>query len=230
MNRTINNTLKSLQKQAETTPDAVVLYSGGKDSIALLDIAMRAFRSVLPLHFSPMPGLNLTRLLVSETKRIWNVDVECVQDPVRLEDVCNEIYCVAGTESELAAYDYTRDEVVLALKGLKGESYCVLDGQRSDEFFSRRMAMNRSPMSWRLHPLAKWKTRDVLAWLKSHKLPFYLGNPPQGKGAVCNWDYSLEWMRTEHAEDYKQWQKLFPFCEAARWRKMWFGDCVYTGG
>lgn len=205
----------------------LVGFSGGKDSLAVLDLCCKVFPVVRCFFKYMVPWLEVIESRFRWAKEKYGVEVVQFPSIGMLEAIQNGLW---------------RDEVPL---GIPEASYplkvsfrfaqeacdCTLiatgmknaDGLKRRQFFAN-IRDGEDPF-WNdvAHPIRDWRKKDVLDYLKVNGIPI----PETEKGAVTSGvglDHgSLCWLHDSHPADFAKLLKLFPYAEAAIKRREWYG-------
>lgn len=215
------STLDDLRKLAEIQPACLVGFSGGKDSLAVMDIATRTFKRVVAFHMYTVPGLRLVDRDINAMKERWNVPVVFYPHIAFLTALGTGLY---GNEPEWSndvpiptlreMYDWIMHDTKIPL---------ILSGaKKSDSMARRRFFANTASWDDIVYPIKDWNKFDVLSYLRAQKIPV-----PESSGvAQSRIDFSspsLVWLHDEHPEDFVKLCEWFPYAEAAVKRHQWFG-------
>lgn len=221
-------TLRELEMRREESPAVVVGFSGGKDSMVVLDLCARTFDRVEAFFMYLVPGLECIDVALAEMEaryawcnkgegiRIRQYPHWLVQRYLAEGLFCNPRHTmddIAGMEWSLRdVYDTVAKDFDIPV---------VATGAKLADSMWRRWQM----ASWckdLLQPLREWGKLDVLAYLKARNLPI-----PESSGrAATGIDFStpsLCWLHETYPEDFKRLCNVFPYAEAVIWRKKWYG-------
>lgn len=88
-----NDTLKLLKEKAEVSDSCLVAYSGGKDSLVVMDLCMKTFRNVVPFFMYFVPGLAVIDKQLAYCKERWGKDVLMYPHWLLYRCLKNGIYC-----------------------------------------------------------------------------------------------------------------------------------------
>jgi sulfate adenylyltransferase subunit 2 len=210
---------------AQAHPAVVVLFSGGKDSLAVLDLCARVFPRVEAAFMYLVPGL---RFLED------HIDHACVRLGVKLHKVPHwdtarlmrhaVLRWHNAAPEALPTRNLRLPDVERALRAKTGIQW-IASGWRACDGMQRRLILRQwTPVAqrwWRLFPVANWRDRDVLAYLRARKW----GVPHQvskGKARAHNSGFGLDapglsWLYRVHPGDYARVVEVFPFADAMRW-------------
>lgn len=191
----------------------LVAYSGGKDSLVVMDLCVRAGRRVEAFMMSFLPGLDHAAYWCDYALRRWGVSVRVYQDPKTVQLLrCGrfrldpaKIPAINTREIEAIARQETGCEWI-------GYGYKAVDS------IDRRVMLKTWPAGvnegWRkFAPLAGWRHADVLAYLSRRRIEIPIASKAGMSGHGLS-PSSLAWMKTHWPGDYERVLKVFPFAEA----------------
>lgn len=210
---------QNVQHLAAKYDGAIVAFSGGKDSLVVLDMARRCFKRVVGLFMYFVPDLqcDADRLAIAKT---WGIEVLQYPHFSFLEAMGCGAYCVKRPMPELTRYDIY--EMCRADTGMR----CVLTGIKKSDSMARRKPSKMTSADV-FHPIIEWKDFDVLAYCGYHKID--LPKTPTGRksSGVDLRGESLLFLHENFPDDFKRLCEFFPFAEAVLWRERWHYE--YTG-
>lgn len=223
-------TFKDMEALAKRHPEILVAFSGGKDSLAVLDICCRTFPKVKAFFKYLVPGLD-----VLDAKFRWAQErygIETIQFPANSAIRCKAqgVYCDAdfnvmkalgdGKIPLKASFEYAMQVTgcpVMAT-GMK-----EADGMKRRQLFANIRDGKDAFWGKVVHPLRWWNKRDVITYLKAQNIPL----PDAENGAVTSGvglDHgSLCWLHDRYPEDFQKLLRWYPFAGAAIKRREWFG-------
>ena len=222
-----HDTLNELTALAGKRPAVLVAFSGGKDSLAVLDLCCKVFPRVSAFFSYTVPGLELNEHWMRLAKTRWGVEVVRQPSCATMWALKNGIWCdpVAAFDGlkeyelkEAWAYAMEATGVGLLATGMKDA-----DGLKRRQFFENISRKPDPVWSNAIHPLRRWRKKDVLNYLRTNGIPV----PEQEKGKVTsgvgfNHD-SICWLHDTHPADWKIFTRWFPYAEACIKRREWFG-------
>jgi phosphoadenosine phosphosulfate reductase len=203
-------------RSARRLTDAVLVgLSGGKDSLAVLDLCARHFERVEAYFLYTVPGLEFQERTLRYCERRYAIKVR------RLPH-----WCLSHQLREWAFRGPVKGDVP-RLKLIDVENHAreltgvnwVATGQRKDDSLERRAMLSRNGgldlKARRFYPLADWRAASVFVYLKQRRVPL----PP---------DYALFWrswggrlhandlgkIREAFPDDYRRIVEYFPHVEA----------------
>jgi phosphoadenosine phosphosulfate reductase len=196
----------------------LVAYSGGKDSRAVLDLAVRVFPRVVPVHFSFVPGLRYVAELLQFAQDRYGLDVVQYPSPDLLQALCWGVYCRVPWR-----FDGIRPPRYGAVYDLVKKDFGIpvtLTGCRRSDSWQRRQMLNAGTMPG-THPIADWSKHHVEAYLKQHDIPM----PPAPKGATTGVGLakrSVLFLHDHYPDDYERLRRFFPFVSAIAARREFY--------
>jgi len=203
--------------------DAVlVAFSGGKDSLAVMDLCRRAFKRVAGFFMAFVPGLRCDdeRLAIAVS---WGVEVRHYPHWGFLDCLRSGVYCNNGAAHDripkLAHFDIYR--IASADFGIP----LIVTGMKASDSASRRKNLVRRLTKETIrHPISQWRDFDVMAYLQLHAIPL----PPSPKGrrsaGVDLKGESLVWLYENYPDDFEKVCQWFPYAEAVIHReRLYFG-------
>jgi 3'-phosphoadenosine 5'-phosphosulfate sulfotransferase (PAPS reductase)/FAD synthetase len=225
-NSVFTDSFRLLEARASVRSEIAVAFSGGKDSLCVLDMCARVFKTTRAFFFYTVPGLEVCEAPLRTARERYGIEVVQFPHWAVLNEMVNGRWrngsrILDGTP-ELSlrdgyAYGMHLCEAQLCATGMK-----EADGLRRKQFFARTTV---NPF-WRdcvMHPIRAWRKRDVLDYLKAHRLT----PPPMPAGCVTS-GVGLDqgtalWLHDCHPEDWKKYLKWFPYAQATIYRREWHG-------
>ncbi|MGN6643836.1 MAG: phosphoadenosine phosphosulfate reductase domain-containing protein [Verrucomicrobiota bacterium] len=223
----LQKTIQALEARARINPVIAVSYSGGKDSLAVMDLCCKIFPTVRAFFWYCVPDLEVCNEWMRFAKERWNVEVVQLPHWDMMTAMKNGVWCDATKgidklpEMKLKdAYAYSLDlvETDFCATGMKDA-----DGLPRRQFFAN-LRDSKDPI-WRrlIFPIRDWNKKDVLDYLKTNGIPIPEAEPGAvTTGVGLNHD-SLCWLHDKHPEDFKRLLKWYPYAEAAIKRRDWYG-------
>lgn len=212
--------LEECRKTAETSPECVVGYSGGKDSLATLQLAVQAFRRVVCVHLYLIPGLDFVEKRLQFARDRFGVEVVEYPAPALLNAIRYGHYRPAVPKAFIGIQKFTLD-MMIRLAGQELGIKTLMIGRRETDFLTRKVAM-RGGMLAGENPIREWMKYDVMAYLRRHDLPI-----PESAGDARGVDLtaeSLMWIHDTFPDDWQKLLRYFPFAEAILHRKQLYGE------
>jgi len=198
-------------------PDAplLVAYSGGKDSLATLDLCVRSGRQVEAFLMYFVPGMDYTQYWVDYAWKRWRVKVRLYQHFTISYFLRRGVFRSAPDPS----FPSSKIEDVIAKaredSGIEwvGFGYKLIDSLQRRGWWKRFAETGCDESTHRFAPLLHWNNTEVKAYLSRRGIPCPGIDGKRSTGIALTPD-CLEWLRDEWPEDYKRVLRIFPFAEA----------------
>lgn len=200
----------------ERTNKVILFYSGGKDSLVLLDMLSSLFDEVHCVFMYFIKDLEHQQPLLIYPKRYPNVILHQLPHWMLSHYYQNDYYRFHRLEKNVPLLKLT--DIEQNAKTLTGAEWVVNGAKRSDSL-NRNLMLGTlkfnsiQEVSKRVYPLAEWKKKDVLAYMKANKIikPVEYGIA-KSNGVDLKLDVLL-FLRKEYPGDYYKILIHFPFAE-----------------
>ena len=206
---------KVISLVAEKSDRAILFYSGGKDSMALLDLMAPYFKEIIAVYMYIVPGLwHINKYLNYARQKYPNVKIEQLPHWGLSNTIKYGIFCEAKEDIKvvkLKDIDTTirkKYNIEYSFFGLK-----KADGMNRNLMLSQYELQAISPTNT-IYPLSTWNKADVLAYNKFRNLPpsiEYIKNK-SGQGLDLNLDCFL-FLRAHYPGDLKKVLSAYPLAE-----------------
>lgn len=230
----LQQSLDSLTTLARREAFILASYSGGKDSLAVIDLCVKTFGAcrVKAFFWYLVPDLDVDKRQLDFARERWGIDPVCIPH----WDGCvnamrNGLYCdVKGWKLD----DLPKLDLKMAYAhamSLTDAPVCATGMKDADglprRLFFANIRDGGNPFWKRLvHPIRAWNKKDVLDYLRTNNIPIPESVPGFVTSGVSLAYESLIWMHDSHPDDFKKILKWFPYAEAAIKRRDWFGLAV----
>jgi phosphoadenosine phosphosulfate reductase len=211
-------TSRLLSQNALAHQAVLVAYSGGKDSLVVLDLCAGAFERVVAGHLDFLPGLEVTESRLRYAQERWKCRVLRYPHGIYLRALKCGLYC-PPVSSLRRAEEWSNADVWHLARQDSGIAL-VATGEKKRDFLARRgfIKSNRDPNL--IFPLADWHNADVLAYLQHHNIP--VPDAPADHSGVDLSTKSLLWLHDHHPDDFALMAEQFPFIETVVLRREWY--------
>ena len=212
-----------IKTMSKITVDVIVAFSGGKESVVVLDMCFRYFKNVKPFFMYICPNLSFQEKTLewyekkyqTEIIRIPHMDVSEFfhYGSFRIPDYSFPIVSINDI------YQYVR---------LESDMWWIAAGERINDSIVRRAMMKKSGsidvQRGRLYPVSGWKKQEVKDYIKFHNL--YLGADSRKLGFSFKslWGKELAMLKNHFPDDYYKVLKLYPFAAAGVKRFEEYGE------
>lgn len=220
---------RRLEKKAkEYGGECLVGYSGGKESLCVIDLCARIFQKIVPYHLYFLPNLSVMEESIKFAMDRWGLKVITYPGKIILGALRDSLYRpVSSVFSNLPVfkaldtYNLVRHDTGLRL--------LALGHRKADSLSRRRMFARIVPKKQdEVYPLEKWSKWDVLSYLRINKLPL----PPSDGSAtsgVSLYARSILWLHDSFPEDYEKVRRVFPDITAVLKRREFHSVGQYFG-
>lgn len=202
----------------------LVAYSGGKDSVATVDLCVRAGKSVEAFFMYFIPGLDYTEHWCAWAEKQWNIKVHRVQHWNTSYYLRRGVFMLADRMivQKLTILDI--ESHVRQATGIEWIGY----GYKSIDSLQRRGMMNK----WDggldrkrkiFTPIKDWNDTDVKAYLSARHLPNGSLSGKRSTGIDLT-AASLRYMRDNWPADYRRILSVFPLAAAQIDRQEYYGQ------
>ncbi|NUP12968.1 MAG: phosphoadenosine phosphosulfate reductase family protein [Polyangiaceae bacterium] len=218
MSKALHETRKSLDDARARHEACLVSFSGGKDSLAVLDLCSRTFERVECFFMYFVPGLECVERQLEYARKRWGVIIRQYPHWVLADVIHNGTFGKDWVGYEDVPIIELSDIHAMAREE-SGIALIATGAKKTDSLWRRRMLQAQGKAGETLiYPVVEWKKLDVLAYLSAHKIP----KPDSSGRNATGIDLSapsLLWLHDTYPDDFKRLCELFPFAEAVVWRR-----------
>lgn len=211
----IEHSKKVIRLVSQKSNRAILFYSGGKDSIALLDLMAAEFEEVVCVFMYFVKDLeHINRFIRFSESKYKNVKV--VQIPHwNLSQIHSMgMYCVPQ-KMRLLTFATT----IQAMKLKLGIDYAFIGEKKSDSM-ARRIKLRQYEeeaisSTNNIYPLTNWKEKDVLRYIENRRLPKPISyGKKKNRSVGLGFDAIVfAWLRENYPEDLNKILKEYPLSE-----------------
>jgi hypothetical protein len=217
-------THQELEELAGKYDSVIVAYSGGKDSLTVMDLCVKHFHHVVGFHMHFVPGLKYIQERIDFARTRWKVEIldyihwvafSCLRRGV----FCPVHYLTAGKMPEIKLAD-----MHALVREDTGFELIAHGRKRSDSMWARRSLTKHFKKETIVFPLKHWNRWEVLAYLRLNNIPIPDGDG--GNTGSSGIDLSVPpvlWLHDKHPEDFALLEKVFPYVKAIVKRRDWYG-------
>lgn len=213
----LETTIEALAAKAKESDSCLVAYSGGKDSLAVMDLCCRTFKRVVAFHMYFVPGLKVIEDRMDYARQRWGVEVLYYPHWVFLRCLRSGFY---GNESadQSAVPEMKLHDIYTWVMADTGISVIANGARKADSLWRRRYFYLTRSWGEMLYPLKEWMVSDVLAYLRLHNIP-----TPDSEGRSNNGidltTHSMLWLHDNYPEDFARLEQWFPYARAVVYRR-----------
>lgn len=211
-------TVRQLQEKARNHESVLVAYSGGKDSLCILDLCCRAFRHVAAVHLYFVPGLKLVEDQLALARDRWGVDVLEYPEPTFLEALKTGLYC--NDHYSMGDVPKVKASEIFKIAAHETGINLVVTGKKKADGMNNVGTLKKDEGLF-FNPIFKWRQMDVLSYLAAHKIPL----PPSDGRKSSSFDLTVPnilWLWDKHREDFEKIERYFPYIRAVVHRREWY--------
>lgn len=219
--KVLEETLAILRQARERSSSVLVSFSGGKDSLVVLDLCTRTFDRVECFFMQWVPGLRCVEDPAIAGAERYNVPLHMVPHWAGLRALKQGIYCFNGLERDDWPDAKLRDIYRTVIEDT-GIPLIAMGGKRKDGLWRRRNLDSTKGWEEVLTPIVGWSNHEIAAHLVSRGLTAPKGDSKDGAGADLSRP-SVMWMYRNHPEDFEILESYFPFVRAIVLREQWYG-------
>jgi sulfate adenylyltransferase subunit 2 len=190
---------------------AILFYSGGKDSICLLDLIAKRFDRVVCVFMYFVKDLEHITRYLSLVKRYPNVELLEVPHWILTTIHREGIYCNADPNIKVR----TLADVDAAVRRKTGIQWAFYGMKQADGMHRRIMLRTYDDAAIshtnKVYPLTHWKKHDVLAYIKMHRLPKPIDYGCKTSSSGLTFDKDVfAWLREHHPSDLEKIYRQYP--------------------
>lgn len=203
----------------------IVCCSGGKDSLAVLDLCARTFPRVHAVYGYLVPDLSFREATLQWAERRYGLTITRVPHWELSRLLRHETFRLPSSLHAavpvLSASEW--------IDGLRERFGClwVASGERIADSIWRRAILKRSGLvdqaRHRVYPVGDWTKAQVLAYLQFHHIPLPLDYQWLGHSFGFFFGRELTVIRQHAPADYDKIVAMFPLVDVALKREEWHG-------
>ena len=211
-----------VKTMAKVTDEVIVAFSGGKESIVVMDLAFRYFKKVHPFFMYICPGLSFQERTIEWYEKKYQTSI------IRIPHMdVSEFYHYGSFRIPDPSFPIVSINDIYKYVRLQTETWWIAAGERIDDSIVRRAMIKKSSsideQRGRLYPVSAWKKREIMEYIKFHNL--YLGQDSRKIGFSFRSLHGMELMllKQNFPDDYQKILRLYPFAAAGVKREEEYG-------
>lgn len=208
-----------LREASAEHDDVLVAYSGGKDSLAVIDLCSRVFRHLHAFVMVLVPGMRCVAVMIEYARERWGVDVAEYVHPEAVIGLRNTIFCppTDRLDEKLTTQD------VYQAAALDCGARLVATGQRRADYMFRAANAKKAQAIQTVCPIIGWNKFDVKAYLKAQRIPIPEGQKGHSTSGIDLSVPRLLWLYDNFPDDFDRVARVFPYVGAVVARRQFFG-------
>lgn len=205
-----NEIINTVSKKSDRV---ILFYSGGKDSIALLNLMYPYFREIICVFMYFVKDLEHINIFLRDALiRYPNVKLEQVPHWNLSHILRGGFYCPPQKVKSMTVKDV--DEAVRVRFGVNYSFY----GMKKNDSIHRRLMLKgyqdeAISNTNKVYPLSQWKNNDVLRYIKLNRLPNPIKYSTLSSNGVTFDPNVLIYLREKFPNDLQKIFKTFPLAE-----------------
>jgi phosphoadenosine phosphosulfate reductase len=227
----LHESLEILRKAREQSPELLVSFSMGKDSLVLMDLAKRTFDRVVGFHMAYVPGgFRFQTELLDTYEEVFEVEILRELHWGFFASVLDAQY--RDTDLDLHELPEPRlRDIYDHVKQKTGIPLIATGAKRTDGLWRRRGFHLTRHWTDIIYPVVGWRKQHILAYCHRQGIPIP-GNYGGGGGGQTSFNPSnidlsaaaILYLWDEHPEDFERLEEHFPHVRAVVWRREWYGN------
>lgn len=218
----LDDTAAIYEGLAARSDKCCVFFSGGKDSLVILDYATRFFdRSKIHACFMELvPGLEVLQRPLDEAEARFGVPIKRLPHWLSSRILRTGAYC----DKDRSIPEWGLNDVYAAAMEDAGTD-CVITGARAADSPTRRRYIGsaKGKQEHIVYPILGWGIYDVKGYLKMRKIPIPETSNANATGVDLS-TKSLLWLYENHKEDFDRMAEYFTYIEAVVVRERLYGE------
>ena len=203
-----------VKTMSRVTDSVIVGFSTGKESIVTLDLCFRYFKRVQPYYLYSVPNLSFQEEVLRWYERKYQTEI------IRLPSECVSEYFRYGCyRIPDETFPLVSEKDIMNYVRLKSGIWWCATGERIDDSIQRRAMIKHSGtisvVNGRMFPVATWKKKEILEYIKFHKLKIGRDSKIMGHSARVLQSGDLIQIRDNFPDDYEKIIHIYPFAGAS---------------
>lgn len=208
-----NHTSIALAWLAKRTDEVILFYSGGKDSVVLLDMLSPLFKKVYCVYMYFLKDLQHIEPYLTFAQSYKNVTVLQYPHWMTAYYIRNNFYTFARPFDRMKAIKQV--DIELKAKRDTGCDWMVFGHKKADSAQRRFMLQNYlfdaiHEKNKKVYPLSHWTKKQVLSYISFKNLPMPVQYGRKNSNGVDLSADVLLWLRTNCPPDYEKILQTFP--------------------
>lgn len=200
----------------ERTDQVILFYSGGKDSLVLLDLLSARFKRVYCVFMYFVEGLEHQNPILAYPKRYPNTEILTLPHWMVSHYLRNSFYRFHRIQENSPVLSL--GDIEFKARKETGAEW-IVNGAKQSDGLNRNLMLGTllfnsiNEKSKRIYPLAIWKKADVLAYMRQNRLSKPVEYSMNKSNGI---DLKLEvllFLRDKFPDDYRKILTHFPFAE-----------------
>lgn len=221
----IEDAIDILELAKMKEPRALVALSGGKDSLVVLDLAIKVYgkKNLQFFNLEFLPGMQANEDLLAYPKKRFGInEIQKYPHEGFLRCYKNGYFTWESNQKDMLP-NIGRNEMYDMIARVNKVNTVITGLKRIDQFTTALQVKWGAVYGGVVTPIYQWRTDDVLDYLKGNKIDLpdiYVKGGSRGVGISYE---TIKWLDEFYPEDMKVMESYFPFCRAVVFRKEKYG-------
>ena len=207
-------------KTASAVSDSVIVsFSGGKESIVVLDMCMRYFERVAAFHMYQFPHLSFSDEQIDWYERRYpGLEIIDLPHPNLSMNMHYGVFRPENPDVPLIGFN----DVYNYVRWATGIHWIAAGERVSDSLVRRAMIKHNGTVDTvrgRFYPVANWNKADILRYIKVHKLRIGKDSRAMGYSFPGIEQEAVTELKRHFPRDYERIESWFPLLGAAVFRQ-----------
>lgn len=216
----VQETLQILADGARKSDAILVGYSGGKDSLAVLDLCVRSFKRVECFYMYLIPGLRCIEEMLDYARQRWGVTIHQFPHWVLQKFVTSGVFC--NNHYSLDDLPEWKLKDVYNFACIETGIPLIATGAKRADSLWRKRSLSTSAFDDVIYPIVGWNKFDVVSYLKARAIPLPNSSGRSATGVDLSTP-SILWLHDNYPDDFARLCEVFPYAEAVIHRRTWYG-------
>lgn len=208
----VDETLQILKEARKRSGSVLVSFSGGKDSLVVMDLCVRTFDRVEAFFMQWVPGIQCVEAPAIESAARFGVKLHMTPHWGGMRALKYGVYCFNPNERDMWPDVKLRDIYSIMIEET-GIPLIAMGGKRKDGLWRRRNLDSTKNWGEVITPIVGWSNHEVAAHLVSRGIPIPKGDSTDGSGVDLSRP-SVLWLHDHHPDDFAVLETHFPFVRA----------------
>lgn len=211
-----------VKTQSTITDSVLVGFSGGKESVVVMDLCFRYFKKVQPFFMYICPNLSFQERTIAWYEKKYQTEI------IRIPHMdVSEFFHYGSFRPGDESFPIVSINDIYHYLRLQSDIWWIAAGERINDSIVRRAMMKKSgtidTQRGRIYPVALWRKKEIIDYIKFHNL--YLGADSRKLGFSFKslWGKELAMLKQHFPEDYEKVIRQYPFAEAGVMRYEQYG-------
>jgi phosphoadenosine phosphosulfate reductase len=218
----LEKTLALLDEARQKTDSCLVAFSGGKDSLTVMDLCVRNFKRVEGFFMYLVPGLACQDDRIKEAEDRWGVPIHRVPHWL-LDKLLRFGFYSFNHWVENQLPPWKLKDVYELIRADTGIPIIAHGAKRADSRWRKRMLVTWGKDPAMLYPVVDWTKPDVWSYLRARNIPIPDGTTTAATGIDLSTP-SLLWLHDHYPADFDTLCRVFPLAEAVVWRRKFYEE------